>query len=105
MKLRAFIIGGIAGAATVMLLRKQSVNAMVGGVSQMLKTGKAGQIFGQGLNFRFGNRDSSSPESRQSSEHSEESNGSGAYEQLSNMVSNDEQVQKEVNEILKQNSH
>lgn len=105
MKLRAFIIGGIVGAATVMLLRKQPVNAMVDGVSQMLKTnsGKVSQVFRQGLNFRFAGRDSSARSDGQTSEQSDASSGSGAYAQLSDMLSSDEQVKKEVNEILKQN--
>lgn len=107
MKLGAFIIGGLAGAAVVMLLRNQSVTAMTGGVSQMLKSssGKAGKALMQGLNVRFGDRaSSSSSQTQTSADHQAASSGdSESFEQLKNIVSKDEQLKKDVNDIFEQN--
>ena len=81
MRIGAFILGGIAGAATVMLLRKQSVATMAGGLSQLLKGASKKDSPGKGLGNLFG----------------------GGMKQIEQLASKDGKVKHEINEVLGQN--
>lgn len=108
MKLGAFVLGGIAGAAAVMLLRKQSFASMAGGMSQMMKSWGGSSMRdsqGKALSLLFGSgggaaaTKSGQSASKPQASHGEES----GIEQIARIASKDESVKKEINEILEQN--
>lgn len=108
MKLSAFVLGGIAGAATVMLLRKQSFASVAGGMSRMMKTwgGESDRNSkGKALSLMFGSGShSSAANSGQSGEKTQSTGEEGAgIEKIARMASEDESVKNEINEILEQN--
>lgn len=108
MKLSAFVLGGIAGAAAVMLLRKQSLASMAGGLSQMMKDRSSGSMKGtqgKALSLLFGSGGSETGTAKgghaASKQHASEEEDSG-IEEIVRIASEDEGVKKEINEILKQ---
>lgn len=112
MKLGAFLLGGIAGAAAVMLIRKQSMASMAGGVSRMMKSwnGSKRDTQGKALSLLFGRGGEAAADSGQSghsASHAKTSQAPEAEEsgigQIAQIVSEDEGVKKEINEILEQN--
>ncbi len=119
MKLSAFVLGGIAGAAAVMLLRKQSLASMAGGMSQMMKgwsSGSKRDSQGKALSLLFGSgggSDTSTSKSGQAASQSQASHNShtsrashaeeSGIEQIAQIASKDDSVKKEINEILEQN--
>jgi len=105
MKISAFVLGGIAGAAAVMLLRKQSFSALAGGMSQMMRGGEAKKgLRGMPLSVLFGSGGGS--EKSSTGKESAASSGSSpepGIERIAHIASKDEGVKKEINEILEQN--
>jgi len=108
MKLTAFVLGGLAGAAVAMILRNQAVTTMAGSVGQMVRQriGDAkdtaigrtiqggigsGFISTLGKKGRHESRSDASP-----------SRGLGEVERLASL---DPEVKSKVNEILDDNGH
>ena len=107
MKFGAFLLGGIAGAAAAMLLRKQSLASMAGGMSRMMKSrggSSAWDSRGKAISLLFGGGGEAASKSGQSESHSEAPDaGESGMEHIARIVSKDEGVKKEINEILEQN--
>jgi len=109
MKISAFVLGGIAGAATVMLLRKQSMASMAGGMSQMMKSwsGSKRDSQGKALSLLFGGKSGDwAGTTASTSGHSGDkthASGESGIEQIAHIASKDDSVKKEINEILEEN--
>jgi len=100
LKIGTFIMGGLAGAAIVMIMKKQSMASIGRFVNLLtnLRPNSASSNAGmQGLSLVFGNAGASSQPSQSGQQ-------SGGIEQVKQLVAKDEQVKQEVNKILQQNN-
>jgi hypothetical protein len=103
MKFGTFLLGGLAGAAVVMLMRSRTMAAMSGGMGQMWKPSWSGMkenLLEKGLNVKFGSGSASG--SFQSKNPSSPSNA-GGLEEVGRLASKDPGVKHQVNEILHEN--
>jgi len=105
----AFIMGGLAGAAAVMLFqRNRRMFAMAGNLGQQVKSrmnGMKGEAIGKMLNMNiagnaaemlgFGGKENSRGREASGDE-------TGGLEQVAHLAAQDSEVQRRVNEILEQ---
>ncbi|RKP57085.1 hypothetical protein D7Z26_03625 [Cohnella endophytica] len=111
MKLGAFIIGGLAGAAVVMVMRRnRMMSAVASGVGSNLKrrmSGMKDDAIEKALNMKFASsfkrasdndRHSAASESTASAD-----NRSGGLDDVKNFVARDPQLNEQVNKILEEN--
>ncbi|WEK55662.1 MAG: hypothetical protein P0Y55_06340 [Candidatus Cohnella colombiensis] len=110
MKIATFLMGSLAGAAVVMLLRRnQMVSATASSVGNRMKQSMSDmkdQWMGKALNKMLNNQKSSSSDKEQSSRsnHSAQSDYDGnTLQEIERFVSKDPEVASEVNSILEQN--
>ncbi|MBB6674175.1 hypothetical protein [Cohnella nanjingensis] len=113
MKIGTFVMGGLAGAAVVLLMQRNGrMAAMAGQVGQRMKhrmSGMKEDAFGKMLNMswsgsdRHGGSDSHRGSDRHASNRS--SSESGGLEQVAHLASQDAKVKREVNDILNQSGH
>jgi len=115
MKIGTFLLGGLAGAALVMVMRRNGrLTAMAGSVGQQMRSRMGGmkeEAIGKMLNMRFGgSRNASSGESSRRDNRSgfakDSASGSakdGGLDEIAHLASQDSEVQQRVNEILEQN--
>lgn len=102
MKIGSFVMGGLAGAALVMLMKNQTVTSITSGINQLVKqraNKAASNAKLQGLKLAFGNADAAADDSASASGHS-----AGGIEQVKQLAAKDAQVKEETNRILQQNN-
>lgn len=102
MKIGTFVMGGLAGAALVMLMKNQTVTSMAGGINQMLKqraNNAASKVKQQGLTLAFGSADAADGNASSGSGYS-----SGGIEEVKQLAAKDAQAKQEANKILQQNN-
>lgn len=104
MKIGTFVMGGLAGAAIVMMIqRNQMMSAVAASMGHSVKSrinDMKGEMIGKAMNMKFGGFSGRAPSQR--SEHdsgSEESDLS----RVSLLASKDPQVTEQINAILEQN--
>jgi len=107
MKIGTFVIGGLAGAAVVMMIqRNQKMSAITASVGSNLKqrmNGMKDDAIEKALNMKFA---SSFTRSKDSASHSRGfSSSEGELDDVKNLIAQDPEVSEQVNEILKHNSH
>ncbi|GIO11718.1 hypothetical protein J19TS2_12730 [Cohnella xylanilytica] len=109
MKIGTFVLGGLAGAALVMVMQRNGrLSAMAGSVGQQMRSRMGGMkedAIGKMLNMRFGGSRSSSGGDASASRRNNASDAakSGGLDEIAHLASQDSEVQQQVNEILDQN--
>ncbi|MFD0670455.1 hypothetical protein [Cohnella sp. GCM10027633] len=104
MKIGTFVMGGLAGAAIVMLIqRNQMMSAVAASMGQSVKNRMSDvkdEMLGKALNMKFGGFSG-----RGSSDRSERASGSdeGDMSRVSLLASKDPEVTEQINAILEQN--
>lgn len=109
MKMGSFLIGGLAGAAVVMMMqRNKRIAAMAGNMGQGFRN-RMGSMkedaIGRMLNMRFGDKDRSSAREASDAESREDrshSSSGGGLDTIAHLAAQDSGVQRQVNEILEQ---
>lgn len=98
MRIGTLVMGGLAGAAIVMMIqRNQMMSAVAAGVGQSLKQRMGGMkddAIEKALNMKF----ASSFNARKPSQAD-----AGALDQVNKLIAQDPEVSKEVNSIMEQN--
>jgi hypothetical protein len=106
MRIGTFVIGGLAGAAIVMMIqRNQMMSAVAAGVGHSLKQRMSGMkedAIEKALNMKFVSSLKRSSENERSSRNSSSSD-EGGLDQIEKLVSQDSGVSNEINSILEQN--
>jgi hypothetical protein len=108
MRLGTFVLGGLAGAAVVMMMRNRTMTAMTGGIGQMLKqrvNDVKENALDKGMSVKFGGGILGALAKNGSSGGRNISPSSGGLEQVEHLASKDPKVKQEINEILNENSH
>ncbi|BBI33168.1 hypothetical protein [Cohnella abietis] len=112
MKIGTFVMGGLAGAAVVMMIqRNQMMSAVAAGVGHNLKermSGMKDNAIEKGLNMKFAssfknatdNRSNTGSKSKQSS-----SSYESGLDEVEKLARQDPDVSDEINSILEQNGH
>lgn len=99
MKIGTFVMGGLAGAAIVMMIqRNQMMSAVAASMGQSVKSrlnDVKNELVGRALNMKF---DGFSSKSASSSEKDE-----GGLSRVSQIASQDPEVTEQINAILEQN--
>ena len=97
MRLGAFVLGGLAGAAVVMLMQNRTRVAVANGIGQMFRQ-RMNQVketaIEKGLNVKFNGGMFQGTAAK---------NSAGGLDQVKHLASRDSQVKNEVNEILSEN--
>lgn len=104
MKIGTFVMGGLAGAAIVMLVRRnQMLSAVAASVGQSMKSRMneaKDEVIGRALNMKFGGFSSRSSSHR--AEHDSDAESS-SLSRVSQLASQDPKVTSQINAILEQN--
>lgn len=105
MKFGTFVLGGLAGAAVVMLMQSRTMTAVTGGMGMMWKQRMNNwkeNAIEKGLNVKFG-----ASQGKGSGDHhfSSADSASAGLKQVEELASKDPHVKKEINDILHENSH
>ncbi|WP_276351721.1 hypothetical protein [Cohnella caldifontis] len=104
MKLGTFLLGGLAGAAVVMIMRSQSMTAMSNGMGQMWKqrmNDMKENVLEKGMNVKFGSGAMQDMfQMKGNASQSAAGSHTGGLEEVSRLASKDSEVKREVNEIL-----
>ncbi|MBW5446671.1 hypothetical protein GE107_11425 [Cohnella sp. CFH 77786] len=106
MRLGTFVLGGLAGAAVVMLIRNRTVNAAMNGIGEMLKhrmNEMKETAIDRGMNVKFGGGLLGLQTKNAFSAARNGSASSEGLEQVEHLASKDPKVKHEINEILNQN--
>jgi len=108
MKIGTFVMGGLAGAAVVMMIRRsRTMSAVAESMGKNMRhrmSGMKEDMISKALNMKFG---SSSKRARTDADHhdhdSSHSFRSDALSQVKQLAAKDAEVSKEINHILEQN--
>jgi hypothetical protein len=106
MKISTFVIGGLAGAAIVMMIRRNPMMSnAAASVGQNLKS-RMGEMkddaIEKALNMKFASSFRKSSDSGTRVNHSSSSHG-GGLDEVEKLVAQDPEVSSEINSILKEN--
>jgi hypothetical protein len=106
MRIGTFVIGGLAGAAIVMMIqRNQMMSAVTAGLGHSLKKRMSGMkedAIEKASNIKFASSFKRSSENERSSRNSSSSDR-GGLDQIEKLVAQDAEVSKEINSIMEQN--
>jgi hypothetical protein len=106
MRIGTFVIGGLAGAAIVMMIqRNQMMSAVAAGVGHSLKQRMSGMkedAIEKALNMKFASSFKRPSESERNSRKSSTSDGAG-LDQVEKLIAQDPEVSKEINSIMNLN--
>lgn len=107
MRLGTFVMGGLAGAAIVMMLqRNNKMSAITSGLGQNLTKGMNGMtdnIIEKALNMKFTGSSANSSDSRHQNKSSHSRSRSEDLSEAKKIASKDPDVAHEINSILSEN--
>ncbi|MFC5531714.1 hypothetical protein [Cohnella yongneupensis] len=106
MKIGTFVMGGLAGAAIVMMIqRNQMMSAVAASMGQNMKSrmnDMKDEMIGKALNMKFGGSAKRSSSSSNHSEHAFDEDNED-LSKVSLLASKDPKVTEQINAILEQN--
>ncbi|MBB6735787.1 hypothetical protein [Cohnella zeiphila] len=114
MKIGAFVMGGLAGAALVMMCRRNGMLSMAAGQLGNRMRGMKEESVGRMMSWRFGDGDHQWKKDHHDREDGREgrrderkasSSSRGGLDEVARIASQDSDVQRHVNEILEQSEH
>jgi uncharacterized membrane protein len=106
MKLGTFVLGGLAGAAVIMMMRNRTMTAVTNGFGQMIKQrmNEAKEtMMEKGMNIKFSGGITGTPGSKTASASKADARGANSLDDVQRLASRDMKVKQEVNEILEEN--